>query len=80
MTPSLVKMDTLPLSAVLPTLIGNIGNYSHVSTSTALLESCRNGSVVSYLPLQAPPLATPNFLSDILNIGRPTFVLSFVLR
>ena len=72
-------MDTLPLSAVFPTLISEVGNYSNVSASSALLESCRNGSEVTYLPLQASPLATPTSLSGIINIGRPYFVLSFSL-
>ena len=78
-TPSLVKMETLPLSAVLTTLIINVGNSSNVSDSAALLESCGNGSVVTYLPVQAPPLATPTFLADTCNIGRPKFFLSFYL-
>ena len=73
-------MDTLPSSAVFPTLISDVGNYSNVSASAALLESCGNGIVVMYLPLQATPLATPTFLSDIINIGRPNFVLYFSLR
>ena len=78
-TPYFVKMDMLPLLAVLTTLISEVGNSSNVSTSAALLESCSNDSEFTYLPLQAPPLATPNLLSDILNIGRPNLVLSFSL-
>ena len=77
---SLVKMDTLPSSAVLSTRISDVGDYLNVSASAALLESCRNGSVATYLPLQAPPLATPNSLSDTRNIGRPNCFLSFSLR
>ena len=80
MTPSLVKMDTLPSSAILPTLISDVGNSSNVTASAALLESYGNGSVVRYLSLQAPPLTSYTFLSDILSIGRPNFVLSFSLR
>ena len=80
MTPSLVKMDTLPSSAVLPILIINVGNSYNVSDSAYLLESCGNGSVVMYLPFQTPTLYTPTFLSNILNIGGPNFVLSFSLR
>ena len=76
-TPSLVKMDKLPSSAVFSTLISDVGNYSNVSASAAFLESCGNGSEVTYLALQAPSLATPTFLYDIINIGRPNFVLSF---
>ena len=79
-TPSFVKMDTLPSSAVLPTLISKVGNSSNVSASAAFMESCGNGSEVTYLPLQDPPLATPTLLSDILNIGRPNLVLYFSLR
>ena len=70
-------MDTLPSSTFLPTLISDVGNYFNVSDSTALLESCGNGSVVTYLPLQAPPLTTPTFLSDTRNISRPKFFCPF---
>ena len=76
-TTSLVKMDTFPLSAVFMTLIRDVGNYSNVSASAALLESFGNGSLVTYLPLHAPPLATPNLLADTHNIGRSNCFLSF---
>ena len=79
-TPSLVKMDTLPSSAVLTKLIRDVGDSSNVSDSANLLDSCRNGSVVTYLPLQAPPLATPTVLADTRNIGRPNCFLSFSMR
>ena len=69
-TPSLVKMETLPSLAFFPTLIIEVGDSSNVSASADFLESCSNGSVVTQLPLQAPPLATPAFLYNILNIGR----------
>ena len=72
-TPSLVKIETLPSSADFPTLISDVGNSSNVSASADMLESCGNVSVVTYLPLQAPPLSTPNFLANILNIGRTNF-------
>ena len=73
-------MDILPSSAVLHTLISEVGNSSNVSASDDLLESCGNGSEVTYLTLQAPSLDTHTFLFDILNIGRPNLVLSFLLR
>ena len=79
-TPYFVKMYTLPSSAVFTTLVSEVGNSSNVSASATLLEICGNGSEVTYLPFQAPPLDTPTFLSDILNIGRPNLVLSFSLR
>ena len=73
-------MDTLPSSAVFPTLICDVGNSSNFSASYAFLETYGNSSVVTYLPLQALPLDTPIFLSDILNISKPNCVLSFLLR
>ena len=72
-----VNMDTLPSSAVMSTLIKYVGNYSNMSASAALLDSCRNVSLVTYLPLHAPPLATPTFLADTYNISRPNSFLSF---
>ena len=78
--PSLVKMDTFTLSAVLPTLIRNVGNSSNAPDFAALLEICGNGSVVTYLSLHALPLATPNLFADTRNIGRPNCFLSFYLR
>ena len=74
-TPYSVKIDTLPSSAVLPTLISDVGTSCNVSASAAFLESCGNGSVVTHLPLQDPQLVICNFLSNILNIGGPNFVL-----
>ena len=44
LTPSFVKMETLPSSDVFPTLIRDVGNYLNVSDSDALSESYRNGS------------------------------------
>ena len=73
-------MDTLPSSAVLTTLIIDVGNSLNVSASAALLESWCNGSVVMYLPFQDMTLATPTFLADTRNIGRPNVFLSFLLR
>ena len=76
-TPSLVKIEMLPSSAIFPTLISNVGDSSNVSAYASLLESCRNGSVVRYLSFQASPLATPTFLADSRNIGRPNFSFLF---
>ena len=78
--PSLVNMDTLPSLSVLPTLINYVGNYLNVSDSAALLETWGKGSLVTYLSLHTPPLATPTFLAETRNIGRPKFFLSFLLR
>ena len=65
------------VAIILPKLISEVGNYENVSDSAALLESCGNGSDVTYLLLQEPPLATPTFFSDVLNIGRPNLDLFF---
>ena len=75
-TQSFVKMDTVPSSDVLPTLISEVENSLNVSASAAFLKIYGNGSEVTYLPLQAPPLDTPTFLFDILNSSRPNLVLS----
>ena len=75
-TPYFVNMDTLPSPDVLPTLISEVGNSSNMSASAASLKNFCNVSDVTYLLLQAPPLATPTFLSDIINIGRPNLDLS----
>ena len=73
-TPSLVKMDTLPLSDVLPTLISDVGNYVNMPASAALLENCGNCSVVTYLPLQALPLDTTTFcLIFSISVGLTLF-------
>ena len=71
-------MDTLPLSDIFPTLISDVGDSSNVSAFAVLLESCGNGSVVTYLLLQVPSLATPNFLADTHNICRHNVFLSFL--
>ena len=52
-----MKMEMLPSTAVLPTLINNVGDSSNVYDSASLLDSCGNSSVVMYFPLQAPPFA-----------------------
>ena len=79
-TPYLVNMDTLPSSAVLTTLIKDVGNSSNVSDSAAMLESCGKGSLATYLPLHGPPLAMHTFLTDTRYIGRPNFFLPSSLR
>ena len=76
-TPSLVNIDTLPLSAA---LINDVGNFSNVSDSSALLESYGKGSLVTYLLFHAPPFATPTSLAEMRNIGSPNLFLSFLLR
>ena len=79
-TTLLVKMEKLPSSDALPTLINDVGNYSNVSVSAALLKNLGKGILVTYLPLHAPPSATPTFLAETRNIGRPNDFLSFLLQ
>ena len=69
-------MDTFPSSTVFPTLIKDDGNFSNVSASTYVVESCGKGSRVTYLPLLVPPLATVTRLCDGLNIGNFSLILS----
>lgn len=46
-TPSLVKIEIVLSSAVLPTLISEVGKSSKVSALLALSERCSNGSFVT---------------------------------
>ena len=62
----------LPSSAVFPTLMSEVGKSLNVSASAAFLESCGNGSAVTYCPLHVSPFANPAFLADILSISSPT--------
>ena len=78
-TPSLVNIEILTLLDFLPTLINDVGNSLNVSASAALMESRGKGSLVTYLLLHAPPLATPPFLAEMHNVVRPNFFLSFLL-
>ncbi len=79
LTPSFVKTETVPLSAVLPTLIRDEGKSWNVSVFVALAESCRKGSWVTYLAVLVPPLATPTFCVDGRRMGRPALRQSFSL-
>ncbi len=70
-TPSFVKTETVPSSAVLPTLIKDEGKSWNVSACVAWTERCRKGSWVMYLALLVPPLATPTVRVDERRMGRP---------
>ena len=58
-TPSLVKIEIVPSSAVLPTLIKDVGKSLKESACAALLDSRWIGSLVTYAALLVLPLATP---------------------
>ena len=64
-------------SALFTTLISDVVNSYNLSASASLLESYRDGSVMTYLPLQVPPLAIPTFLADTRKIGRPNLSVIF---
>ncbi len=79
LTPSIVKTETVSLSAVLPTLIKEVGKSWNVSACIARAESCRKGSWVTYLALLVPPLATSTFRVDGCRMGRLALRQSFSL-
>ena len=79
-TPSLVKIDTVPSSAVLPTLMRDVGKSSNESAVAAFGERLLNGRRVTYFALLAPPFATPTLLIDFFRIGKPMCFLSSLLR
>ncbi len=79
LTPSFVKTDTVPLLAVLPTLIKEVGKSWNVSACLDWAESCQNGSWVTYFALLVPPLATPTLRVDGCKMGRPALRRSFLL-
>ena len=78
-TPSLVKIDIVPLPAVFPTLIRDVGNLLNVSACLAFDDNGRKGTLVPCFPLLFSPLATMTCLVDGRNIGRPAAFLSFLL-
>ena len=79
-TPSFVKIDIVPSSDVLPTLMRELGKSSNESALAARSDNCLNGRRLTCLAVLVPPLATPTRLVDGRNIGRPTFLRSRSLR
>ena len=72
----LVKMETLPLLAVLPTRMSDVLNYSNVSSSAAFLDNCGKGRIVTYSPFHLPPFATPTCFFNACRIGNSNPILS----
>ena len=62
-------MDIVPSSAVLPTLINDVGKLSKVSAWLAFDDNCWNGSCVTCLALLLPPLATPTRSVERFRVG-----------
>ncbi len=75
-TPSLVKMDTVPSSQVCPTLISEDGKSSNESACLALSDNALNGSRVTYFALLTPPLAHAACFVDFRKMGAPIACLS----
>ena len=68
-TPLFLKMDIVPLSAVLPTLIDECGNSVNLLSALADVDNDWNGSCVVNFSLHVLPLATFTFLLDLSGIG-----------
>ena len=78
-TPSLVKIDIVPLLAVFPTLIRDMGNSLNVSACLDFDDNDGKGKLVTCFPLLFSPLATMTHLVDGRNIGRRAASLSSLL-
>ena len=78
-TPSLVKIDIVPSSVVLPVLINDDGKSWNVSACVARADSALNGSCVTKFAWLTPPLATPTRLVDFQMMGSPALRRSFLL-
>ena len=74
------KIEVVPLSDVLPTLVKDVENSLKVSAWAAFGDSCWNGSLVTYFPLLVPPLATPTLVVDRCRIRRPALILLVSLK
>ena len=72
MTPSLVKIDIVPSSAVLPTLIKDIciGKSLNVSACPAFLDRAGKGKLVTCWPLLFSPFVSMTHLVDGRKMGR----------
>lgn len=79
-TPPLVKIDMVPSSAVLPTLMSDVGKSANESACVAMLDSCGMGRRVTYFALLDPPFATPTLLLDCFRMGKLAFLRSCSLR
>ena len=78
-TPLFVKMDSIPLSAVLPTLMNECGNSVNVLAVLADVDIVWNGSCVTSFALRVLPLATFTFLLDLRRIGSCACLQSFLV-
>ena len=70
-TPSFVKIEIVPSSAVLPTLIREVGKSLKVSACAALADNCGIGNFVTYCAVLVLPFATPTLFLDLRRIGSP---------
>ena len=77
MTPSLVKIDIVPSSAVSLTLIRDVEKLLNVSACLAFDDKDGKDKLVTCFPLLFSPLATITRLVDGRNIGRRAASLSF---
>jgi hypothetical protein len=79
LTPSFVNIETVLSSAVLPTLIRDVGKSWNVSACLDCADSFQKGGWVMYLALLVPPFATPTCRVEGLRIGGAALCWSFLL-
>ena len=69
-----MKIETVLVLTVLPTLIRELGKSVNVSAITAFWESWGNRRRVALVPILAPPLATPTCVVDGRKMDLPARV------
>ena len=79
-TPSLVKIDIVPSSAVLLTFMSDEGKSANKSACVALLDRSGMGRRVTNLALLEPPFATPTLLFECFGMGKLAVLQSRSLR
>ena len=75
-TPSFVKIDIVPSSDILPTLISELGKLLNESALAARSDNCLNGRRLTYRAVLVPPLATPTRFVDGCKIVQIHEILS----
>ena len=78
-TLSFVNIDILPSSAVIPTLMRDVGNLLNVSACLAFDDNDGKGKLVTCWLFLFSLLETMTCLVDRRNIGRPAAFISFLL-
>ena len=72
-TPDWVKMEMVPSSQVLPTLMRECGKFWKESVCVAVADSCGKGKLPTCEAVLMLPLVTPTYLVEGQRMGRPAY-------